>query len=33
MDAEELVDTLIAKGKFHGPADAFQFNPQAMCDH
>jgi probable metal-binding protein len=33
MDAEELVDTLIAKGKFQGPADAFQFNPQAMCDH
>ncbi len=33
MTASELVDTLIAKGKFRGEVDAFQFNPATKCDH
>lgn len=33
MSAAVLVDTLTAKGKFQGPADAFTFNPLTQCNH
>jgi len=33
MNAAELVDTLISKGKFMGSEDAFVFNPATKCDH
>ncbi|WOO40656.1 YecH family metal-binding protein [Rubellicoccus peritrichatus] len=33
MDAAQLVDVLIGKGKFMGPEDAFVFNPATKCDH
>lgn len=33
MTATELVDTLTAKGKFAGSADAFVFNPATRCNH
>ncbi|WP_309397703.1 YecH family metal-binding protein [Cerasicoccus maritimus] len=33
MSAETLVDTLIERGKFMGPDDAFVFNPATKCDH
>lgn len=33
LKAETLVDTLIEREKFTGPADAFVFNTAAMCDH
>lgn len=33
MTSAELVDTLTAKGKFAGSADAFVFNPAMRCNH
>lgn len=33
MRAAELVDTLIAKGKFMGTETAFVFNPARSCQH
>ena len=33
MTSAELVDTLAAKGKFTGSAEAFVFNPAMRCNH
>lgn len=33
LNSEQLVDTLTAKGKFTGSADAFVFNPANSCSH
>lgn len=33
MSPAELVETLAAKGKFTGSAEAFIFNPATRCNH